>query len=145
MRAPAIPNSGPTPRDLCAVAISMAARMCYAAQTAWHRETSGQERPAWEELPAEQRANTINFVLTLASRPELTAEDMHDMARHAGDAAVPASAHMAFSLCSPAYRANMNLAVSTVRSVIDHLVSRPDMREYIGALDDGSDEFMLEH
>lgn len=145
MRAPAVPNSGPTPRDLCAVAINMAARMCYAAQTAWHRETSGVESPAWEELPVAQRTNTVSFVLTLAAHPALTAEDMHDIALDASGDAMPAQPRTAFSLCPPAYQVNMNLTVSTVRSVIDHLVSRHDMREYIEALDDGSDEFMLEN
>lgn len=138
-------RAAPAPQDLCAVAVNMAARMSYGAHLLWQKETSGDAGPRWEDLPAEQRANMVGFVLTLATYPDLTPDDMHDMALERAPEQMPETTRMALPLCPPVYQVSMALNVAVARAVIDNLVSAHDMREYIRTLNDGTDEFMQEH
>ena len=136
---------GPAPQDMCAVAINMAARMAYAAHRQWAQETGAEDAPAWEDLPSDQRANMVGFVLTLAAYPNLTADDMHDMAVEKTGDAMPPATQVALPLCPPSYKVSMALNVGVARAVIDNLVSARDMRDYLQALDNGTDEFMQGH
>ena len=149
MRPPSVPNLGPAPYDLCAVAINMAARMSYRAHCAWIDETAKDRNtpasPAWEDLPAEQRANAVRFVMMLAANPRMSMDQIHDFAVQTSGDAMPADTRVSLALCPPIYRVSFEISVSTVRAILTNLVSERDMKDYMNALDAGTDEFMVEN
>ena len=147
MSGVAVPNAGPTPRDLCAVAVNIAARMSYRIYCAWIEETerTAASLPDWEELPNEQRTSAVGFVLHLAANPDMELDAIHDMSVELSGDNMPAEMRVAYALCPSHYCTSLEMTVGVIRAVLDNLVSRRDMREYIAALDAGTDEFMLEN
>jgi hypothetical protein len=140
---------GPAPYDLCAVAINMAARMSYRAHCAWIDETTKDrfvpDHPAWEELPADKRTNAVGFVMTLAANPRMDLDNIHDMLLALSGDAMPENTRTSLALCPTAYRVSFEISVNVVRAVLRNLVSERDMKDYMNALDAGTDEFMVEN
>jgi len=147
MGGAAVPNFGPTPSDLCAVAINIAARMSYRTYCAWVEETDQNAEAAimWEDLPQEQRANAVGFVMQLAANPYMDLENIHELSVQLAGDQMPEDMQCSYDMCPPHYRASMAMSVAVIRAVLDNLVSRRDMKDYMNALDSGTDAFMLEN
>lgn len=149
MRAPTVPNMGPAPHDMCAVAINMAARMSYRAHCAWVDETTKDrtmpDHLAWENLPPTQRESAVGFVMTLAANPRMELDALHDMMVAISGDAMPEDVRASLALCPPAYRVSFEISVNVVRAVLRNLVSERDMKDYMNALDAGTDAFMVEN
>lgn len=132
---------GPTPPDRCAVAIVLAARTIHAVQVEWHRSSSGEAIPEWDNLTGAQREAAVSFALLLARHPEgLPPAQAHETLRNERE--FPAMLDAPFSRCPLVYTAGFTAAVAAGNAILRSLASVSDMAEYIRTLDNSTDPFM---